>query len=111
GQRAIHGRHELVAQRVGYGEQRPAGAEVVVLGERAVEVREIAGPTRPLELGRAGGGLLVETDSAAAAGIEVRVGDAVALTQRSAQGVRLDVGAEPSDATGHLVAEDPAVFG
>ena len=107
---AVHGGHELVRERVGHEEERAPRPQVVVLGEGAVEVREVARPARSLDLGRAGRWLLVEAKVAAAARIEVRVGDAVALVQRPAQRVALDVAAEPGDAAGHLVAEDPAVF-
>src|SRR5205823_1484672 len=109
-QRAVHRRDQLVAEGVGDGEERAAGAQVVVLGEGAVEVRELRGPTRPLDLGRARRRLLVEADVAAATRIEVGVGDAVALAQRPSQRVGLHVSAELRHAARHLVAEDPAVL-
>ena len=43
GQRAVHRRHELVGQLVGHLEEVAARPQVVVLGEGAVEVRELAG--------------------------------------------------------------------
>src|SRR2546427_1828548 len=48
------------------------------LGEGAVEVRELRGPERALDLRRARRRLVVEARVAAAARIKVRVGDAVA---------------------------------
>src|SRR5207244_431914 len=75
------------------------------------KVRELRRPARPLDLGRAVGGLLVEAHVAAAARVEVAVGDAVAFLEGPAQRVGLDLAAEAGDAAGHLVAEDPAVLG
>src|SRR5712692_9023268 len=110
-QRAVHRRHQLVRQRVGHEEERAARPEVVVLGEGAVEVRELRGPDRPLDLGRARRGFSVQTRVAAPARVEVGVGDPVALLERAAERVGRDARAEPRDAPRHLVAEEPAVVG
>src|SRR5206468_877027 len=108
---AVHRRDHLVGQRVGNEEERTARFQVVVLGERAVEVRELRRPERPLDLRRTGRGLVVETRMAAPAGIEVGVRDPVALFQRSPERVGLHPRAEPRHAARHLVAVDPAVLG
>src|SRR6267378_534631 len=108
---AVHGGHELVRERVGHEEERAPRPQVIVLGERAVEVGELRGTDRALDLGRARRGLVVETRVAAPARIEVRVGDAVAFLERAAQRVGLDARPEPGHAARHLVAEEPAVVG
>ena len=91
GERAVHARHRLVGELVGHLEDRAARTEVVVVREGAVQVREGAGPERPLDLVRTGGGLLVEAGVAAAARVEVRVGDAVAFLERAAERVGRDL--------------------
>src|SRR5438046_2681269 len=108
---AVHRRNHLVGQRVGDEEERAARPQIVVLGERAVEVRELGRPSRPLDLRRTRRGLVGEAGVAAPAGVEVGVGDAVAFPERAPQRVRLDARAEPGHPAGHLVAEDPAVVG
>src|SRR5881296_2440908 len=85
--------------------------KIVVLGERAVEVRKLGRPSRPLDLRGTSGGLVGEARVAAPARIEVRVGDPVALFQRPPERVGLHSRAEPGHATGHLVAVDPTVVG
>src|SRR5206468_7402145 len=90
-------------------EDRATGAQVVVLGEGAVKVRELRWTGRALDLGRAGGRLVRQARVAASARIEIRVGDAIALLQRATQRVGLHSRAELGDSAGHLVAEDPAV--
>jgi hypothetical protein len=111
GERAVHRRHQLVRQRVGHGEQCAAGTEVVVLGKRAVKVREVLRTTRALDLRRAGGRISVEAGVAATARIEVRVRDAVALLEGPAQRIGLHVLAQTGHLARHLVAEDPAILG
>src|SRR5207244_1234515 len=110
GQGTIDRRHQLVGQRVGHDEDRPAAAQVVVLGEGTVKVRELRGAERPLDLGRARRRLVGQARVAAPARIEVRVGDPIALFQRPPQGVGLHAGAESGHAARHLVAVDPAVL-
>src|SRR5262249_55444103 len=107
---AVDRRHELVGQLVRDHEDRAARAQIVVLGERAVEVRELRGTERALDLRRARRRLVRQARVAAAARIEVRVGDPVALLERPAQRVGLHPRAELRHAAGHLVAEDPAVL-
>src|SRR5881409_290712 len=108
---AVHRCDHLVGQRVGDEEERAARPQIVVLGERAVEVRKLGRPSRPLDLRRTRRGLVGEAGVAAPAGVEVGVGDAVAFPERAPQRVRLDARAEPGHPAGHLVAEDPAVVG
>src|SRR5262245_55513426 len=110
-QRAVHRRHERVGQLGGDLEQRTARLQVVVLGERAVKVRELGRAQWASDLEQARRGLLVETRRTSAAGIEVRVGHAVALGEWAPQRIRLHVAPELRHATGHLVTEDPAVLG
>src|SRR5215468_2092252 len=107
---AVDWRHQLVGQLVRDHEDRAPRTQVVVLGERAVEVRELRGAERALDLRRARRRLVRQARVAAAARIEVRVGDPIALLERPPQRVGLHPRAELRDAAGHLVAEDPAVL-
>src|SRR5215510_12544431 len=107
---AVDRRHELVRQRVRDHEDRAARTQVVVLGERAVEVWELRRTERPLDFRRARRRLVGQARVAAPARIEVGVGDAIALFERAAQRVGLHAPPELRDAPGHLVAEDPAVL-
>ena len=109
GEGAVHGRDERVGQVVGHAEDEAAGPDVVVLGERADPVRELARSRRAADLVRARGALAVEAHVAAAARVEVAVRDAVALAERLPERVGRDAGAEGRHPPGHLVAEDPAV--
>src|SRR5207253_1681311 len=70
-----------------------------------------AGPARPLDLGRTAGGFLVQARIAAAARVEVGVGDPIAFLQRPTERVGLDLAAEARHPAGHFVAVDPAVVG
>ena len=88
GERAVHRGHERVGQVVGDPEDEAARPEVVVLGERPDPVRELARPGGAADLRGARGPLAVEAHVAAAAGIEVAVGDAVALAERLPERVR-----------------------
>jgi hypothetical protein len=108
GEGAVDRGDQPVRQLVGHAEEEAAGAEVVVLGEGADPVRELARPGGAPTLG-ARGSLLRHV--AAAARVKVRVGDPVAFLQGPAQRVGLDAGPEPGHAAGHLVTEDPAVLG
>src|SRR5216117_4111867 len=100
---AVHRRNHLVGQRVGDEEERAARPQIVVLGERAVEVRELGRPSRPLDLRRTRRGLVGEAGVAAPAGVEVGVGDAVAFPERAPQRVRLGARAADEDGVGlHL---------
>jgi hypothetical protein len=108
---AVHRRDELVGERVGNEKDRAAGPQVVVLGERAVEVRKVARPARPLDLGGTVRGLVVEAHVAPAARIEVGVGDTVPFFERPTERIGLHPRAELGDPTGHLVPENPAVLG
>src|SRR5205809_70349 len=110
-ERAVHRRHEPIGQLGRDLEQRAARLQIVVLGERAVKMRELRRAERASDLEQARRGLLVEARRAPAAGIEVRVRDAVALGERPAQRVGLHVAAELRHAAGHLVTEDPTVLG
>src|SRR3972149_17271 len=56
GERAVHRRDDFVGELVGDLEEEAAGAEVVVLGEGAVEVGKGAGSARAFHLVGAGGG-------------------------------------------------------
>ncbi len=108
---AVDGRHHLIGELRGHREDGAARTEIVVIGEGAVQMRKGAGPERPLDLVRAGGGLLVQTRVAAAARVEVGIGDAVAFLERAAERIGLDPGSELGHPARHLVTEDPAVVG
>src|SRR5262249_60998397 len=84
-QRAVHRRDERVGQLGGDLEQRTARLQVVILGKRAVKVRELGRAQWTPDLEQARRGLLFETGRAPPAGIEVRIGYAVTLCEGGAQ--------------------------
>ena len=105
GERAVDRGGDVVGDAVRHLVDEVAGAQVEVLAVRADEVRRVVGVPRPAPLVGARRPVPVEAGGAAAARVEVAVGDPVALLERGAGRVGRDVPPEPLDHAAHLVAE------
>ena len=105
GEGAVAGGGDVVGDLVGDPEHEVAGAQVVVVPVRVVEVRGRARDPAGPGLARAAPRLVVQAHGAAPAGEEVEVRHPVALAEGLAPRVGGDAGPQPLDATAHLVAE------